>query len=172
MADEFIFPITVRYMEVDQQGVVFNAWYLTYFDDAMTALLRHGGLPYQRMLDAGYDVQLVRSEIDYRAGVRWGEIEVAVSTSRLGRTSFDLDFQIRQNGVVIGLEFNHPEGAKFVMRELYENGVWAIFSTLDPRVLQFKPGILVSRDLCEDVLDRLDVAVRFAHKAANERRTR
>jgi len=77
---------------------------------------------------------------------------------------------IRQNGVVIGLEFNHPEGAKFVMRELYENGVWAIFSTLDPRVLQFKPGILLGRDLCEDVLDRLDVAVRHARKAATERR--
>ena len=39
---------------------------------------------------------------------------------------------IRQNGVVMGLEFDHPEGAKFVMRDLYENGVWAIFSTLDP----------------------------------------
>ena len=66
---------------------------------------------------------------------------------------------IRQNGVVIGLEFDHPEGAKFVMRELYENGVWAIFSTLDPRVLQFKPGLLLSRDICDDVLDRLQVAV-------------
>ena len=44
---------------------------------------------------------------------------------------------------MIGLEFDHPEGAKFVMRELYENGVWAIFSTLDPRVLQFKPGLLL-----------------------------
>ena len=48
-----------------------------------------------------------------------------------------------RTGVVIGLEFDHPEGAKFVMRELYENGVWAIFSTLDPRVLQFKPGLLI-----------------------------
>jgi len=73
---------------------------------------------------------------------------------------------IRQNGVVIGLEFDHPEGAKFVMRELYENGVWAIFSTLDPRVLQFKPGILLGRDLCEDVLDRLEVAVGRAEAAA------
>ncbi|MDT5103648.1 MAG: hypothetical protein QOI25_1161, partial [Mycobacterium sp.] len=73
---------------------------------------------------------------------------------------------IRQNGVVIGLEFDHPEGAKFVMRELYENGVWAIFSTLDPRVLQFKPGLLLSRDLCEDVLERLDVAVGKARTAA------
>jgi acetylornithine/succinyldiaminopimelate/putrescine aminotransferase len=73
---------------------------------------------------------------------------------------------IRQNGVVIGLEFNHPEGAKFVMRELYENGVWAIFSTLDPRVLQFKPGLLLSRELCDDVLDRLDVAVSRSARAA------
>jgi acetylornithine/succinyldiaminopimelate/putrescine aminotransferase len=77
---------------------------------------------------------------------------------------------IRQNGVVIGLEFDHPEGAKYVMRELYENGVWAIFSTLDPRVLQLKPGLLLSRDLCEDVLDRLEVAVGRARTAATERR--
>lgn len=73
---------------------------------------------------------------------------------------------IRQNGVVIGLEFDHPEGAKFVMRELYQLGVWAIFSTLDPRVLQFKPGLLLSRELCEDVLDRLAVAVGRACEAA------
>ena len=77
---------------------------------------------------------------------------------------------IRQNGVVIGLEFNHPDGAKFVMRELYENGVWAIFSTLDPRVLQLKPGLLLSRELCDDVLDRLEVAVGRARTAATERR--
>lgn len=77
---------------------------------------------------------------------------------------------IRQNGVVIGLEFDHPEGAKFVMRELYQNGVWAIFSTLDPRVLQFKPGLLLSRELCEDVLDRVDVAVGRAKDAATGRK--
>jgi acetylornithine/succinyldiaminopimelate/putrescine aminotransferase len=67
---------------------------------------------------------------------------------------------------VIGLEFDHPEGAKFVMRELYENGVWAIFSTLDPRVLQFKPGLLLSSQLCDDVLDRLGVAVGKSRTAA------
>lgn len=66
---------------------------------------------------------------------------------------------IRQNGVVIGLEFAHPQGAKFVMRELYAHGIWAIFSTLDPRVLQFKPGILLSPSACEDLLDRAEVAI-------------
>jgi hypothetical protein len=37
--------------------------------------------------------------------------------------------------------------------------VWAIFSTLDPRVLQFKPGILMSPDLVDEVLDRTGVAI-------------
>ena len=59
---------------------------------------------------------------------------------------------IRQNGVVMGLEFNDPEGAKPVMKHLYQNGVWAIFSTLDPRVLQFKPGILMTQALSEELL--------------------
>ena len=54
----------------------------------------------------------------------------------------------------MGLEFDHPQGAKLVMRRLYEHGVWAIFSTLDPRVLQFKPGILLGPDMVDEVLDR------------------
>lgn len=73
---------------------------------------------------------------------------------------------IRQNGVVLGLEFAHPEGAKYVMRELYELGVWAIFSTLDPRVLQYKPGILMTPELVEELLDRTALAIaRAAAKA-------
>jgi hypothetical protein len=45
------------------------------------------------------------------------------------------------------------------MRELYQHGVWAIFSTLDPRVLQFKPGILMHPELVDEVLDRTEVAI-------------
>ncbi len=97
----FTYPVHVRYLEVDAQGVVFNAWYLAWFDDAMTAYLLHRGLPYQVMLDAGFDVQLVRSEIDWTAGVGFGdEVEVAVSTARTGRTSFALDFEVRRKDEV------------------------------------------------------------------------
>ena len=66
---------------------------------------------------------------------------------------------IRQDGVVMGLEFDHPQGAKLVMKHLYEHGVWAIFSTLDPRVLQFKPGILLGPELVDEVLDRTEVSI-------------
>jgi acyl-CoA thioester hydrolase len=45
----------VRYLEVDQQGVVFNMWYLGYFDEAMAAYLEDGGLAYPDMLAAGND---------------------------------------------------------------------------------------------------------------------
>lgn len=76
----------------------------------------------------------------------------------------DFFIGIRQHGVVMGLEFNHPQGAKPVMKHLYRNGVWAIFSTLDPRVLQFKPGILLSQAMCEEVLARVEVAIGAARE--------
>jgi len=73
---------------------------------------------------------------------------------------------IRQNGVVMGLEFDHPQGAKYVMRELWDLGVWAIFSTLDPQVLQFKPGLLMTAKQCEDLLDRTAAAIGRARDVA------
>ena len=77
---------------------------------------------------------------------------------------------IRQNGVVMGLEFDDPQGAKYVMKHLYENGVWAIFSTLDPRVLQYKPGILLKPEVAEELLDRTEVAIGKAYREVRELR--
>ncbi len=99
---------------------------------------------------------------------------VLVASDRLGRGLRAIQAKypdwfvgIRQNGLVIGLEFDHPEGAKIVMRHLYELGVWAIFSTLDPRVLQFKPGTLIDEPLTIELLSILEEAVgRSAHEAA------
>jgi acyl-CoA thioester hydrolase len=91
----FRMPITPRYMEIDSQGVVFNGWYLTWFDEAMAAFLTDRGLPYPELIKLGFDVHVVRSEIDYKSGVRWGDdVAVAVSTGRIGNTSFALDFQV------------------------------------------------------------------------------
>jgi acyl-CoA thioester hydrolase len=101
MGGVFEHSLRVRYMEVDAQGVVFNGWYLTYFDEAMAAFLAARGLPYGEMLAAGFDVQVVRSELDWKAGLRWqDEVRVAVSTARLGRTSFALDLETRRDGEV------------------------------------------------------------------------
>jgi acetylornithine/succinyldiaminopimelate/putrescine aminotransferase len=70
---------------------------------------------------------------------------------------------VRQDGLVMGLEFAHPEGAKFVMRRLYTHGVWAIFSALDPRVLQYKAGLLLDPATCAEILDKTELAIAEAY---------
>ncbi|MDC1287747.1 aminotransferase class III-fold pyridoxal phosphate-dependent enzyme [Gammaproteobacteria bacterium] len=76
----------------------------------------------------------------------------------------DFFIDIRQHGVIMGLVFNHEQGAKPVMKHLYANGVWAIFSTLDPRVLQFKPGLLLTQAECEDILRRVEIGIELARE--------
>ena len=83
---------------------MFNMWYLGYFDEAMTLFLEEGGLGYEDMLRAGFDVQLVRSEIDWKAPLRWpDEAIVDVGLERAGTTSFTLRFDVR-SGRHDGLE--------------------------------------------------------------------
>ena len=95
----FTHPVDVRYLEVDQQGVVFNMWYLAYFDDAMTAFMEHGGCAYDDLIAEGFDVQLVHTEVDWRGGVGWrDDVRVAVSLAKIGRTSFTLDFAVLRAG--------------------------------------------------------------------------
>jgi acyl-CoA thioester hydrolase len=91
----FSYPVNVRYLEVDQQGVVFNMWYLAYFDDAMTAFLAEGGLAYADMLAAGYDTQVVHTELDWHGSLGWGDHPtIEVGLAALGRTSFSLQFTV------------------------------------------------------------------------------
>jgi acyl-CoA thioester hydrolase len=90
-----VYAHRVRYLEADQQGVAFNMWYLGYFDEAMAAFLEEGGLAYPEMLAAGFDVQLVHTEIDWQSSLRWqDEAQVKVELGRLGSTSFDLHFTV------------------------------------------------------------------------------
>ena len=81
----------------------------------------------------------------------------------------DIFTGVRQKGVILGLEFDtHPEGATFVSRALYEHGVWAIFSSLDKRVLQWKPGVLLSPETCNDIMERFDAAMPRARELLHQ----
>lgn len=92
---DFSFPIVPRYAEVDQQGVVFNGHYLTWFDEAFTGFLDHAGVGYPGLIGSGYDVQVVHSELDYEAPVRWRDsVRVAVVCERIGATSLTMAFTV------------------------------------------------------------------------------
>lgn len=95
----FSFPIAPRYAEIDQQGVVFNGHYLTWFDEACTAFLGRLPLDYEGLLALGLDFKVVRSEIDYLASVRWRDaVRVAVVCEHIGTTSFTLAFTVLRTG--------------------------------------------------------------------------
>lgn len=76
----------------------------------------------------------------------------------------DIFTGIRQCGTIMGLEFAGKEGAIPVMQHLYQNGVWAIYSQLDPHVLQFKPGILASKEYCDELLEKMEKGIREARE--------
>jgi acyl-CoA thioester hydrolase len=92
---QYSLPIVPRYAEVDQQAVVFNGHYLTWFDEALTGFFDHLGESYPDLMSAGLDMQLVHTEIDYAAPVRWRDtVRVAAVCERVGTTSFTIRFTV------------------------------------------------------------------------------
>jgi acetylornithine/succinyldiaminopimelate/putrescine aminotransferase len=67
--------------------------------------------------------------------------------------------EVRRKGLVMGLVTSHSAGGMLLSAALYRNGVWAMFAGFDPSVLQFKPGLLVDRPYCDELLQRLDAAL-------------
>lgn len=76
----------------------------------------------------------------------------------------DFFVNIRQRGVILGLEFDYPEGARYVMQALRKHGVWAIYSRLNPRILQFKLGLLADKEYCDALLERLELGIKEARE--------
>jgi acyl-CoA thioester hydrolase len=96
----FFHPFRVRYSEIDGQGVVFNAHYLTYFDTTITEYFR--ALGYDQFADAkatGIDFHVVKSLIEYKAPVLFDwELEVGARVARIGNTSVTFDLAIFRKG--------------------------------------------------------------------------
>lgn len=68
--------------------------------------------------------------------------------------------EVRHDGTIAGLKFQgEDEPAVRFCKLLYDRGVWAIFSTLDKTVLQFKSGLLLPFDQANFVLDAIDDAL-------------
>lgn len=81
--------------------------------------------------------------------------------------------EVRHDGLIAGLVYAGKDTAVEVSRMLYERGVWAIFSTLDKSVLQFKAGLLLPMDMAEKVMDAIEevtgiIDARFSDESADD----
>lgn len=74
---------------------------------------------------------------------------------------------IRQQGLVIGLQFDSSTTTWMMVKALYENGVWAMIAGFDETVLQFKPGLLIDRQYCDELIQRFTNACIWLVNHAN-----
>lgn len=82
--------IPVRYAEIDQQGVVFNAHYLAYCDDAVARWWTDSGVSFG---DHGWDVMLKKAVIEWQGSATFGDdLDIDVRVARWGNTSHDVAF--------------------------------------------------------------------------------
>ena len=92
----FFHRLRVRYSEVDWQGIVFNAHYLTYLDVAVTEYFRNLRIDYKRLAQEGkMDMALVKTTLEFRSSAMFDdELEIGTRISNMGNKSYCVDFEI------------------------------------------------------------------------------
>jgi acyl-CoA thioester hydrolase len=97
---KFFADLRVRYSEVDSQGIVFNAHYLTYFDTAITEYMRNINYDYHTLVSIrGLDFHIVKSTVEYLKPVGFDEIiEIGVTADRIGKSSLTWVLAIFKKG--------------------------------------------------------------------------
>jgi acyl-CoA thioester hydrolase len=91
----FTHTIRPRYAEVDMQRVVFNAHWLTYFDDASTRFFESLGIdPRDFVEHKGFDAMVVKAVLEWKGPATFDDVvTIEVRPDRLGNKSFDLRFR-------------------------------------------------------------------------------
>lgn len=94
----FYHPIEVRYADLDPQGHVNNASYMTYLEQGRIEFIRALGLwPSNSFLDVG--IILADAHIIFRAPIFLGQsVRVGVRVSNLGHKSLRMEYCIEDAG--------------------------------------------------------------------------
>jgi len=126
----FFHPIEVRYGDLDPQGHLNNAKYLTFFETGRINYFTHLGLftPGQSFLDI--DVIMAEARVTFHAAVEYGTpVKVGVRTSKLGNKSITVEQnivhaetgEVLASGQVILVAYDYHAGKSIpipdVMRE-------------------------------------------------------
>jgi len=86
----------VRFIECDQQGVVFNAHYLVWADETVEAWWRALGVDWAPLIAQGLDYFVVASNLQWRAPARYGDVvDVTADLDAVGRSSVTVRFVVR-----------------------------------------------------------------------------
>jgi acyl-CoA thioester hydrolase len=86
----------VRYVECDQQGIVFNAHYLVWADEAVNTWWISRGVDWPALNARGIDYVVVASSLQWTSSARWGDtVELDAELAELGTRSLTVAFVVR-----------------------------------------------------------------------------
>jgi acyl-CoA thioester hydrolase len=95
----FVHQVRPRYGEVDAQGVVFNAHWLTYFDDASTRFFESLGFQPATAFVRDFDVMVVKAVVEWQGPAGFDDrVAIAVKPGRIGTKSFELVYAASVDG--------------------------------------------------------------------------
>jgi acyl-CoA thioester hydrolase len=128
----FFHPIEIRYADLDPQGHVNNAKYLTYFEQARLAYLIHLGLfrPDQSFLEIG--VILAEVRVTFKAPTHFGQrVQIGVRTTRLGNKSMEMecalldceDGRLLAVGTTVLVAYNYLAGHSIPLPEAWRTAI-------------------------------------------------
>ena len=87
----------IRYSDCDPQGIVFNANFPRYWDDALTDWYEESGFAGQELGGNGVDILTARIEIDFKASATLGDtLETIIAIEKWGTTSMTIAIETRR----------------------------------------------------------------------------
>jgi acyl-CoA thioester hydrolase len=91
--------LRVRYAEIDAQGHVNNAVYLSYFEVGRVEWLRAAGLSYKGLEERGYGFVVVEALVRYRRAAFFDdELTLRTELATLTRASLRFEYAVSRGG--------------------------------------------------------------------------
>ncbi len=121
--------INVRFSETDAMGVVWHGNYLKFFEDGREAFGEEFGIPYLTVYNHGYFIPIVKTEMDFKAPVRFGQrvrIRTRFVPSRAAKIVFEYEIfnvntaELAARGKTIQVFTSREDGAlQLLMPDFY-----------------------------------------------------
>jgi acyl-CoA thioester hydrolase len=94
--------LRVRYAEIDAQGHVNNAVYLSYFEVGRVEWLRTAGLSYRELEERGYGIVVVKVLAHYRRAAFFDdELTLRTELADLSRASMRFEYEVSRDGELL-----------------------------------------------------------------------
>jgi acyl-CoA thioester hydrolase len=128
---KFYHPIEVRYADLDPQGHVNNAKYLTYIEQARTQYIRRLGLwPGGSFMDFG--VILADVQMTFKSPITFGQmVRVGARVSQIGNKSFRMEYCLEDaadgkelaSGTTVLVTFDYHTGKTIPVPETWRKAI-------------------------------------------------